>query len=235
MSKNNAPVHVAVGVPKNRTTRPEHFQGSPPTSINQPAAARRKAKRPTRQSLYHLIRLSNYYSVSDKTWFLDVCKRCKGDAVAERRWNLASYKVAGIAPNNCVCPEGTPEFRRPVRTVSFLQQAPGTSCRANFRSRSATAEMRLAFYPRQTSRNLKPYPTARARISVSSKTNSSTCAELKTPSRQALVAHAKSLTSLQRKGKQSNVSLQHQQHPLTPLLHHSTSRLTSSTTSAGRA
>jgi hypothetical protein len=62
----------------------------------------------------------------------------KGDAVAERRWRLASYEVAGIAPNHCLCLEGTPEFRRPVGTVSFLQQAPGTLCRANFRSRSAT-------------------------------------------------------------------------------------------------
>jgi hypothetical protein len=37
--------------------------------------------------------------------FLDDCKG-KGDAVAERRWKLASYEVAGIAPNHRLCPEG---------------------------------------------------------------------------------------------------------------------------------
>jgi hypothetical protein len=54
--------------------------------------------------------------------------------------------VAGLAPNEFMRPEGTLDFRRPVRTVLFLGPAPGTLCQANFQRRSATAEMLSRVY-----------------------------------------------------------------------------------------
>ena len=46
--------------------------------------------------------------------------------VAKRRWKLASYKVAGVGPDICLRPEGTPDFPRPFGTVSFSHDQPGT-------------------------------------------------------------------------------------------------------------
>ena len=38
--------------------------------------------------------------------------------VAKRRRKLASHAVAGVSPDSCLRPEGTPDFRRPFGTVS---------------------------------------------------------------------------------------------------------------------
>jgi hypothetical protein len=65
-------------------------------------------------------------------------KLAKGARVAKRLWILASYEVAGRAPNKFMRPGGTPGFRRPVRTDPVLKPTPGTWCRANFQRRPAT-------------------------------------------------------------------------------------------------
>jgi hypothetical protein len=39
------------------------------------------------------------------------------EVVAKRQWILASYEVAGRAPNKITRPERTPDFRDPVRTI----------------------------------------------------------------------------------------------------------------------
>jgi hypothetical protein len=40
-----------------------------------------------------------------------------GEVVAERQWILASYEVAGRAPNKIMRPERTSDCRHPVRTI----------------------------------------------------------------------------------------------------------------------
>jgi hypothetical protein len=47
-----------------------------------------------------------------------------------------SYEVAGLAPNEFMRPEGTPDLHRPIRTVSLLQPASGTLCQVNFQRHS---------------------------------------------------------------------------------------------------
>lgn len=64
--------------------------------------------------------------------------------VAKRHRKLASHTVAGVSPDSCLRPEGTPDFRRPFRTVSFSHDQPGTACRANIPRRSATTAITVA-------------------------------------------------------------------------------------------
>jgi hypothetical protein len=60
-------------------------------------------------------------------------RRRWGREVAERRWKLASYGVAGNAPAIFMRPERTMDFRRPFWTDFVLDGEPDTLCLANFR------------------------------------------------------------------------------------------------------
>jgi len=71
-------------------------------------------------------------------------RRCLGSRRRSRgaTLDISQLRSGWARPKEIVRPVGTPDFRRPVRTDSVLNQPPGTSCRANFPCRFATTEMR---------------------------------------------------------------------------------------------